>query len=213
VTIEMPNERTSCAMGIAFGQRWMVFARGGAGARRSSGCLGTHRLSLDQRLPDLPARGGTVHGYLALPRESGDVSRRGLAGATVWVDTPTGRVATQTARDGDFTLVGVPPGTWTVRFDVGPDRRADAYIDVLSAISRPGRRLGIESTPEVSWVETTTAEFDPARPPDVLRLESGLRGCDAPGSPWISTKWCRLIDRDAVDSSLRQPDPGRWFRR
>jgi hypothetical protein len=131
VAVEAPDDDSSCSMGFAVGQRWMLFAHVVRGKLRTSPCVGSHRLGLDERLPDLPPRGGTVHGHLGLPGAGGDDDgRRGIPAAAVWIDTPDGRIATRTADDGGFTLAGVPPGQWTIRFDVGPHQKAETVIDV-----------------------------------------------------------------------------------
>jgi hypothetical protein len=130
VAVGTPSESSSCAMGLAVGQRWMLFAGVVEGKLVMSPCTGSHRLGLDERIPDLPPRGGTVHGRLVFPGGGGVDGRRGFPAAAVWIDTPDGRLATRTAEDGGFTLLGVPPGRWTVRADVGPDQQADSVIDV-----------------------------------------------------------------------------------
>jgi hypothetical protein len=145
VRLDVPSEGSSCAMGFEVGQRWMVFAHAGQGRMGTSGCSGTHRLSLDARLPDLPARGGTVHGSLRTLGAGGDPELQGLADVPAWIDTPDGRIATRTDRDGFYRLEGVPPGEWKIQFDPGKGLAAQAFADVtagqdcygVGALARP----------------------------------------------------------------------------
>jgi hypothetical protein len=78
VTVGAPSEDSSCGMGLEVGQRWMVFAKVTAGSLVMNPCAGSHRLGLDERLPDLPPRGGTIHGRLLGPWSSSENERRGL---------------------------------------------------------------------------------------------------------------------------------------
>jgi hypothetical protein len=128
VTVEAP-EGTSCSLGFGDGQRWMIFASSGSDGRRTDPCQGSFQLSPAARMPELPARGGTVNGWLGRSGRVGGPPQ-GQPGVPVWTDTSIGRIATRTGDDGVFRLAGVPSGRWTVRFDVGPDLAAETEIDL-----------------------------------------------------------------------------------
>ena len=129
VSVEVPGEDSSCGLGFGAGQRWMIFASVGPAGPRTGPCQGSYRLAPGERLPELPARGGTVNGRLLGAGPPGG-RLEGVSDVPVWIDTPTGRIATRTAADGGFSLVGVPPGRWTVRFDVGRNEVADTVVEL-----------------------------------------------------------------------------------
>lgn len=129
VTMHVPSQDSTCGLDFGIGQRWIIFASGGSTGPRTGPCQGSHQLSPGERLPEVPARGGTVNGWLGRGGRPGGL-HEGPPAVPVWIDTPTERIATRTAADGGFSLGGVPPGRWTVRFDVGPNHTADTEVEL-----------------------------------------------------------------------------------
>ena len=135
VTVTMPRGTSaSCSLDVDAGDRYLIHADAGADGYSTSMCAGSHGLKATDPLPELPPPGGLVTGLLA--RHNGNGSNFKLlpiAGAPLWIVTPDGRIESKTDSDGRFRVSGVPPGKWTVRFDVGPTERAEASIELRSA--------------------------------------------------------------------------------
>jgi hypothetical protein len=134
VSVEVPGQDSTCGLDFGVGQRWIIFATRGPAGHSTDPCQGSYQLSPGERLPELPGRGGTVNGWLGRlgrPGRPGGM-HEGPPAVPVWIDTPSGRIATRTAADGGFSLVGVPPGRWTIHFDVGPNHTADTEVELGS---------------------------------------------------------------------------------
>lgn len=153
VTVTMPRgSSASCSLDVDAGDRYLIHAGADADRYSTSMCQGSHGLKKDDPLPELPPPGGVVTGTLA--RHNGDGSNFKLlpiAGVPLWIVTPDGRIESKTDSMGRFSVSGVPPGKWTVRFDVGPAERAEAGIllrapqDCAEVIAMPrpaGRLIG-----------------------------------------------------------------------
>jgi hypothetical protein len=121
----------TCELRFAAGQRWVVYADTGPRGLRSSLCTGSRQLDANAALPDLRPEPGVVDGWLLRPRAEAGV-QPWVEGAPVWIDAPSGRIASRTGAQGSFTLTGVPPGTWKVAFDLGGRETAEARATVAS---------------------------------------------------------------------------------
>jgi hypothetical protein len=139
--------RSTCELRFVAGQRWVVYADTGPSGLRSSLCSGSHQLDANAPLPDLRPQPGVVDGWLLRPRaEAGE--QPWVEGASVWIETPLGRIESRTEAQGSFRLAGVPDGTWNVAFDLGGRETAAAPATVASpdrcatvhAIAEPARR-------------------------------------------------------------------------
>jgi hypothetical protein len=124
-----PGSSASCSLDVAVGQRWVMFAGTANGWFSTGLCHGSYGLRDTDPLPGLPPPAGTVSGRL-IRWTRGDRPPDGLSDVPVWVQTPAGRIASRTAADGSFTLSRVPPGKWTVSFDLGPAESADQPIEL-----------------------------------------------------------------------------------
>ncbi len=145
-----PGSSASCSLDVAVGQRWVMFAGTANGGFSTGFCHGSYRLRDTDALPTLPLTAGEVTGRL-IRWTRGDKPPDGLGDVPVWVQTPTGRIASRTAADGSFALSRVPPGKWTVSFDLGPTETADQPIelgadDCESVIASPRPSGGIRGS-------------------------------------------------------------------
>lgn len=135
VTVTMPRGGSaSCSLDVKAGDRYVIHADAGADGYSTSLCQGSYALKKGDPLPDLPPPGGVVEGTLIrYDWRGGRFGSTPIAGAPLWIVTPHGRITGTTGDDGTFQLNEVPPGEWTVRFDVGPAERAEVRIVLASA--------------------------------------------------------------------------------
>jgi hypothetical protein len=133
----------TCELRFAAGQRWVVYADTGPRGLRSSLCSGSRQLDANAALPDLRPEAGVVDGWLLRPRAEPGV-QPWVEGAPVWIDAPSGRIASRTGAQGSFRLTGVPAGTWKVAFDLGGRETAEARATVAS----PDRCATVEALAE-----------------------------------------------------------------
>jgi hypothetical protein len=131
VTVEMPaGSSASCSLDIAPGSRWVIYAAVHDGRLSTNLCQGSYGLERGTPWPALPPPGGVVSGTLR--RYSPSADDVPLPGVPVWIATPGGRIAGKTDAVGAFRLTGVPAGTWTIEFDLGPSEQASQPIQLES---------------------------------------------------------------------------------
>ena len=129
--VSLSGSDGTCSLQWSAGERWVVYADTGPSGLRSNLCSGSRRLKTDAPPPDLRPEPGVVDGWLLRPNAPSGVEPR-LEGAPVWIDTPGGRIASRTETQGRFRLAGVPPGSWTVEFDLGGREAAVVQAVVAS---------------------------------------------------------------------------------
>ena len=133
LTIKMPaGDSAACSLDVEQRGRWVVYASADVDGYATDLCSGSYWLD-GETMPDLPPRGGDVSGLLYRTSERVGLQPAGIADTPVWVDVPGRRVVSRTAREGAFMLRGVPPGKWTVHFDVGPDDIAEGVVELENA--------------------------------------------------------------------------------
>jgi hypothetical protein len=133
VTVEMPGgSSASCSLDITPGSRVVIFGLVKEGRFSTNLCQGSHPLPTDAPWPVLPPPGGTVSGQLIRHAIEAQVDSRPIPDVPVWIEAPGRRLASATDRDGRFRLAGVPPGIWTVQFDLGPSELADEKVELQS---------------------------------------------------------------------------------
>jgi hypothetical protein len=135
--VSLSGSDGTCSLPWSAGERWMVYASAGPSGLRSTLCSGSRKLKVDGPLPDLKPEPGVVDGWLLRPNAASFVEPW-IEGARVWIDTPQGRIASQTGEQGRFRLGSVPTGRWTVDFALGAET-ASAEVDVSS----PDRRATV----------------------------------------------------------------------
>jgi hypothetical protein len=149
VTVEMPGgSSASCSLDITPGSRVLIYGGVKNGSFTTNLCRGSHALPPGASWPDLPPPGGTVSGQLIRrPMEMRGVPQP-VPGVPVWIEAAGRRLASTTEADGTFRLTGVPAGTWTLEFDLGPSEVAEANVllrsldDCAVIYASPRRRSG-----------------------------------------------------------------------
>jgi hypothetical protein len=126
--VSLSGSDGTCSLQWSAGERWRVYATAGSSGLRSTLCSGSRKLKADGPLPDLRPEPGVVDGWLRRPNAASGVEPW-IEGARVWIDTPQGRIASQTGAQGRFRLAGVPTGRWTVDFALGAET-ASAEADI-----------------------------------------------------------------------------------
>jgi len=121
----------TCELRLGAGERWVVYADSGPQGLRTSLCSGSRKLAADSPLPDLRPEPGVVDGWLHRYRAAPGVEPW-IEGAPVWIQTRGGRLASRTGPQGIFRLTAVPPGSWTVEFDLGGRESAVAQVTVAA---------------------------------------------------------------------------------
>lgn len=133
VAVAMPGgSSASCSLDVTAGSRYVIYAGLEKGRISTNLCRGSHPLAAGAAWPPLPPEGGVVSGRLTRD-DLGAGRPRPLGGVAVWIATPGRRFTANTDAAGAFRLTGVPAGTWTVEFGLGPDERADEKIELQSA--------------------------------------------------------------------------------
>lgn len=132
VSVEMPSgSSAACSLDVSVGDRYVIHGGIEGGRITTNLCRGSHLLEDGRPWPSLPPQGGVVSGWLA--RDSSIGPNTPLPNVIVWIATPGRRIAAKTDVTGAFRLTGVPPGTWTVEFGLGPTEPADTKIELDAA--------------------------------------------------------------------------------
>ena len=190
VTVAMPRGTSaSCSLDVDPGDRYLIHAGAGADGYSTSMCQGSYGLKKDDPLPELPPPGGLVTGMLARHNNDGsNFKLLPIAGAPLWIVTPDGRIESKTDSEGRFRVSGVPPGKWTVRFDVGPTERAEAPIvlrapqdcaDVFATPRPAGRLIGSvfdDAGKPIAGAHVYAKRTDDTSPWTVSGIETGPSG-------------------------------------